>query len=234
MPNRSIAIFIDSSNPNEERPVKEILDMPTIQSIRARRARGETIAEIARNESISQPTVRKYLAISDFSPKVPARPSRFSILDPYKDIIEGYLDEDERSWRKQRHNAKRIHERLVEEHGAKVGYTTVQLYVKKRRLEKKELKTGSSSSFGLQEKHRSISGRPKIYDVESYSEHLLEGYTREELTGLSFVEAAQDFVFYGKTGRGKAHLAIALGIACVNADYEVLLFSTAALMRRLI
>ncbi|MEC4295551.1 IS21 family transposase [Adlercreutzia shanghongiae] len=65
---------------------------------------------------------------------------RPSILDPYKDIIEGYLDEDARNWHKQRHSAKRIHERLVQEHNAKVGYTTVQLYVKARRAERKTAK----------------------------------------------------------------------------------------------
>lgn len=36
-----------------------------------------------------------------------------------------------------------------------------------------------------------------------------EGHAKEEMLGLGFVEAAQDFVFYGKTGRGKMHLAIA-------------------------
>lgn len=61
-----------------------------------------------------------------------------------------------------------------------------------------------------------------------------EGYGRDDLLKLGFVESAQDFVFYGKTGRGKTHLAIALGIACVNAGYEVLFFSTASLVRRLI
>lgn len=53
------------------------------------------------------------------------------------------------------------------------------------------------------------------------------------MAGLGFVERAQDFVFYGKTGRGKTHLAIALGIASVNEGYEVLFFSTASLVRRL-
>ena len=60
-----------------------------------------------------------------------------------------------------------------------------------------------------------------------------EGYSKKEMVGLGFVERAQDFVFYGKTGRGKTHLAIALGIASVNAGYEVLFFSTASLVRRL-
>ena len=117
-----------------------MLDMPTIQSIRARRARGETLSEIANHEKVSVPTVRKYLAVRDFSPMPPVKQEKPSILDPYKDIIEGYLDEDDRSWHKQRHSAKRIHERLIEEHHAEVGYTTVQLYVKKRREERRTAK----------------------------------------------------------------------------------------------
>ena len=110
-----------------------MLDMPTIQSIRNRRAHGEKISEIAEHEGVSVPTVRKYLQQTDFSPTIPLRKSKPSVLDPYRDIIEGYLDEDARSWHKQRHSARRIHERLVEEHGAQIGYTTVQLYVKERR-----------------------------------------------------------------------------------------------------
>lgn len=117
-----------------------MLDMPTIQSIRARRAKGETLSEIATHEKVSVPTVRKYLAMRDFSPTLPVKQEKPSILDPYKGIIEGYLDEDDRSWHKQRHSAKRIHERLAEEHDAKVGYTTVQLYVKRRRDERRTAK----------------------------------------------------------------------------------------------
>ena len=33
-----------------------MLDMPTIQSIRARRAKGETLSEIATHEKVSVPT----------------------------------------------------------------------------------------------------------------------------------------------------------------------------------
>ncbi len=75
---------------------------------------------------------------------------------------------------------------------------------------------------------------PKSMDDFDFTELAMpEGYGKEEMLGLGFVEQAQDFVFYGKTGRGKTHLAIALGIACVNAEYEVLFFSTASLVRRL-
>ena len=40
-------------------------------------------------------------------------------------------------------------------------------------------------------------------------------HTREELVALDFLDAAQDFVFYGQTGRGETHLAIAIGAAAV-------------------
>lgn len=127
----------DSPKKGQER---KMLDMPTVQSIRSRRAKGETLSQIAEHEGVSVPTVRKYLSMRDFSPSLPIARERPSVLDPYKDAIEGYLDEDERNWRKQRHTAKRIHERLVEEHGAEVGYTTVQLYVKRRREERRQAK----------------------------------------------------------------------------------------------
>lgn len=137
MPNNLLAIFRVLINPSKKGQERKMLDMPTIRSIRSRRAKGETLKEISKHERVSIPTVRKYLSMEDFSPKVPAAKERTSVLDPYKEIIEGYLDEDEKSWHKQRHTAKRIHDRLVEEHGARLGYTTVQLYVKKRRAERK-------------------------------------------------------------------------------------------------
>ena len=114
-----------------------MIDMPTIESIHTRRARGDSIAEIARAEGVSEPTVRKYLKMDDFSPKFPARKQRFSILDPYKDTIERWLDEDANTWHKQQHTARKIYHRLVEECKAKVGYTTVQAYVKQRKAERK-------------------------------------------------------------------------------------------------
>lgn len=113
--------------------------MPTIQSIRTRRARGETISEIVAAEGVSPPTVRKYLATTDFLLMLPAKQVKSSILDRDKGIVEGYLDEDERSWHKQRHSAKCVHERLVKEHSVKVGYTAVCIYVKKRREERRPM-----------------------------------------------------------------------------------------------
>lgn len=57
-----------------------------------------------------------------------------------------------------------------------------------------------------------------------------EGYTKDNLLSLEFLEKAQDFVFYGKTGRGKTHLAVALGILCVKQGLTVRFFTTAELV----
>ena len=50
-------------------------------------------------------------------------------MDEYQAIIEGYLEEDARNWRKQRHTAKRIYERLHDEHGCEASESTVRHYV---------------------------------------------------------------------------------------------------------
>ena len=57
-----------------------------------------------------------------------------------------------------------------------------------------------------------------------------QDYTKEDLMSLKFVDAAQDFVFYGQTGRGKTHLAIAVGAACVQKGKMVRFFTAADLV----
>jgi transposase len=50
-------------------------------------------------------------------------------LDPWKSTIDGWLAEDESAPKKQRHTARRVFQRLIEEHGAEVGESTVRRYV---------------------------------------------------------------------------------------------------------
>ena len=59
--------------------------------------------------------------------KVPARPA--PRLDCWKPLIEKWLEEDKTSPRKQRHTARRVWQRLVEEHGADVSEGTVRRFV---------------------------------------------------------------------------------------------------------
>lgn len=46
-----------------------MIGMSTILSIRHRCADGDSVAEIAREEVVSEPTVRKYRDMEDFSPE---------------------------------------------------------------------------------------------------------------------------------------------------------------------
>ena len=51
------------------------------------------------------------------------------VLDPWKATIDGWLEADRSAPRKQRHTARRVWQRLVEEHGVDVGESTVRRYV---------------------------------------------------------------------------------------------------------
>lgn len=57
-----------------------------------------------------------------------------------------------------------------------------------------------------------------------------EGYTKGDLMSLAFVERAQDFVFMGPTGRGKTHLAIAVGTALARSGRPVRYFTATGLV----
>jgi len=104
--------------------------MPQIQDIKDM-ARNRSVAYIARNLSVDEKTVRKYVKQDDFSPEPPETFQGTSRLDPHKDLIDQWLREDESRWYKQRHTGKRIHERLCEESpGFDCSYNVVQRYVK--------------------------------------------------------------------------------------------------------
>ena len=57
--------------------------------------------------------------------------------------------------------------------------------------------------------------------------------SKERMLDLDFVENAENLVFFGKSGRGKTHLAIALGILATQRGMEVRWWSTADLVRAL-
>lgn len=125
-----------------------MIGMSTILSIRRRCADGDSVAEIAREEGVSEPTVRKYRDMEDFSPQ-PAkrRKPRPSKLDPYKATIDSWHVEDRKRRAEQRHTATRIFDRLVAECGYDGGCTTVQKYVKER---KARLKSANGQFLNLE------------------------------------------------------------------------------------
>lgn len=62
-------------------------------------------------------------------------PERGSKIDDYREVIDGWLRADLTAPHKQRHTAKRIFDRLREEHRAEVSYSRVRAYVSVRRGE---------------------------------------------------------------------------------------------------
>ncbi|WP_307356774.1 IS21 family transposase [Pseudarthrobacter niigatensis] len=94
-----------------------------------------SIRELARRYQVSRKTVRRALT----SPVPPPRktPQRISPrLEPFKSAIDAMLIEDTTAPRKQRHTAKRILARLIEEHAAQdLSYSTVRDYVRVRRAQ---------------------------------------------------------------------------------------------------
>ena len=105
--------------------------MPEINSIKEMAQAGQSVAGISRELAIDEKTVRKYLKQEDFSPRPPEEVVRPSKLDPHKGLIDTWLEEDQGRWHKQRHTAKRIHDRLTTESpGYECSYNAVQRYVK--------------------------------------------------------------------------------------------------------
>lgn len=107
------------------------------ERIRELDGKGYTPSQIRAETGFSYPTIRKYRAKADFSPQRPVSETRTSKIDPFVPFIEEMLDEDRRCYHKQRHTAKRVFERLRDEHGFDGSYSTVQRRVKRMRAERR-------------------------------------------------------------------------------------------------
>lgn len=72
--------------------------------------------------------------------------------------------------------------------------------------------------------------RAKLSKIKSFADfdylklRMPEGYVSTDLESLKFIDHAEGFIFYGKEGRGKTHLAIAAGIAAVEAGIKTRFF----------
>ena len=99
------------------------------------RVEGMSIRALARKHQVGRGTVRQALTSAEPPPrKTPVRSS--PRLDPFKSAIDDMLRADLEAPRKQRHTARRIHVRLIEEHDAiEVSYSTVRDYVRIRRTQ---------------------------------------------------------------------------------------------------
>ncbi len=101
---------------------------------RDRRVEGLSIRALAKRHKVHRRTVREALA----SATPPARKTserERPVFGPYEPIVRGWLVDDLSAPKKQRHTARRVHQRLVAEHGADIGESTVREHVARIRAE---------------------------------------------------------------------------------------------------
>ena len=80
------------------------------------RVHGKKIREIARETGHSKNTVKKALRGEYNGYKIREK-QPYPVLDPYLGIIDRWLEGDKNNPKKQRHTARRIYNRLCQEHG---------------------------------------------------------------------------------------------------------------------
>lgn len=101
---------------------------------RDKREEDLSVRALARRHRVHRRTVRQALASALPPPRaLPARAS--PVMGPWIATIRAWLMADRDAPRKQRHTARRVWQRLVEEHGARVAEPTVRHVVRKLRAE---------------------------------------------------------------------------------------------------
>jgi transposase len=101
---------------------------------RDKREEDLSIRALAERHGVHRRTVRQALASAIPPPRVIAL-RRAPLMDPHKPIIRAWLIADRSAPRKQRHTARRVWQRLLDEQGASVAEVTVRRYVREVRRE---------------------------------------------------------------------------------------------------
>jgi len=95
-----------------------VLGMVDVELIKKMSERHHSIREISRMTGWSRQTVRKHLAGAAKPPTyTQTRPRPSPVMDPYLDVVKSWLEGDKDAPPKQRHTARRIYDRLVDEYG---------------------------------------------------------------------------------------------------------------------
>ena len=104
--------------------------MDLYRKVRLACAEGMSQRAAAHHFGISRDSVQKMLAYSVPPGYRRQAPIKRPKLDGFTEIIDAWLEEDRGVPRKQRHTAKRVFERLRDEHGFTGGYTIVKDYIR--------------------------------------------------------------------------------------------------------
>ena len=106
---------------------------------RAVRVEGRSQRAVARDFGLSRETVRKMLQYAVPPGYQRQQPIKRPKLGPWLGVIDAILSDDKQRPAKQRHTAKRIFDRLKEEHQFTGGYTIVKDYVRSAELHSREM-----------------------------------------------------------------------------------------------
>jgi transposase len=128
-PSSTVPVF-NAAAALEERLIK-VVDIERIRYAHFRE--GSSIRELARSLHHSRTTIRR--ALDDPGPWTYRRTRRrpAPVMDAVAPIITAWLAADEAVHRKQRHTARRIYQRLRDEHGFSGGEPTVRAWVRTHR-----------------------------------------------------------------------------------------------------
>jgi transposase len=96
---------------------------------KAHEREGLSVRALAKRFHVHRRDVRQALASAVPPPRRPAPPRAGPKIEPWKPVIEAWLEADKKAPRKQRHSARRVWQRLVQEHGADISEPTVRRFV---------------------------------------------------------------------------------------------------------
>lgn len=155
---------------------------------RAREIEGASIRALAVRFRVHRRTVHQALE-SALPPERKAPVGRPAPkLGPYRELIDGWLVADRAAPPKQRHTARRIWQRLVEEEGADVAEVTVRRWVRLRRRELGEVRQGLVPQHHVDGAEAEVDwGRAHVYVAGVLTEVRLF-VMRSSAAGAGFVE----------------------------------------------
>ena len=106
---------------------------PVRRHIRILDAQGVSWRRMAREAGVSRQTAGKHAELEDCSPKPPEHAKAKAKPDPFKPVIDKWLESDRLMPRKRRHTAMRVRHRLRDEHGYEGSCQLVRRYVRQRK-----------------------------------------------------------------------------------------------------
>ena len=109
----------------------------------AHRVYGKNISELSRMTGHSRNTIKKAIRGEPWGYKEREH-QPFPVLEPYTETIDTWIEGDKDQPKKQRHTARRVYHRLIEEHDYSGCESTVRRYV---RLAKVKFGIGTSKAF---------------------------------------------------------------------------------------